>query len=76
MEALPKNILDLPFNDSIPGMVSKQQCQYLFWIAREMQNREGVIAEVGSWLGRSAWHLAKGAERTIHCFDNFKWWHH
>ena len=73
MEALPKDLSCLPFNDSISGMVDKEECQYLFWIAREMRNREGVIAEVGSWLGRSAWHLAKGAARTIHCFDDFKW---
>jgi hypothetical protein len=73
MEALPKGLSDVPFNGNIPGMVRKEECQYLFWIAHKMRNREGVIAEVGSWLGRSAWHLAKGADRTIHCFDDFKW---
>lgn len=73
MEPLPKGLSNLPFNDRIPGMVSKEQCQYLFWISSEMRNREGVIAEVGSWLGRSAWHLAKGAQRTVHCYDDFKW---
>ena len=75
MEPLPKDLSRLPFNDRIPGMVGKEQCQYLFWIAKEVSNCNGVIAEVGSWLGRSAWHLANGSQRTVHCYDEFRWRH-
>ncbi len=73
MESLPGRVFDMPYNDKIQGMVIKRECQYLFWIARERQNEDGVVAEVGSWLGLSAWHLAMGADATIHCFDDFRW---
>ena len=72
-QALPENINNLPFRDEIPGMVGKAECQYLYWLAGERGNQPGAIAEVGSWLGRSAWHMASGAQRTVHCFDNFIW---
>ena len=68
----------LPALPSVPGMTSPSECRYYYWLASSQLTGVGQLVEVGSWLGRSALHLAAGLESsgkaaTLHCFDGFTW---
>lgn len=62
----------------IPGMISAEECRYLYTLASERFSGSGHIVEVGSWLGKSASCLAvglaeSGYDNKIHCYDSFRW---
>lgn len=70
--------VELPPLPDVPGMTSVAECRYLFWLASSQLVAVGDLVEVGSWLGRSALHLAadikhSGLPAKLHCFDGFTW---
>jgi len=77
-EAAPWRTLDcLP--DTIPGMITDQECQYYTWIGRFYSGR-GDVVELGPWLGKSTRYILRGLKdnprftgRKLHVFDDFTW---
>lgn len=68
--------------DRIIGMTSFGERAYLQWYAQRLHTGEGVIAELGCWLGSATIPLATGLSRNprpearsgpIHVFDLFRW---
>lgn len=63
------------------GLLGNGEGHLLYYLARDYYRGKGVIVDAGSFLGRSAWFLARGIEANphlagppgpiIHCFDNF-----
>ena len=71
--------LIIPFLSFIPTMSTHGELNYLYWLTRTKYSGEGVIIEVGSWLGASAGYLAAGMrdvekekQKTLYCFDRFE----
>jgi len=69
------NLPDLP---NIPGMVSRNEMAYLFWLVSETYTGSGKIVELGSWLGKSTVALASGLKKTgiaetVSSYDKFEW---
>ncbi len=65
---------ELPY---VPGMIGPGESRYLYWLAASTWTGAGDIVELGSWLGRSAIHLAagmrdSGKNGTLWCFDRFE----
>jgi predicted O-methyltransferase YrrM len=60
---------------SIPGMISAREEEALFLLSA-LQQVEGNILEIGSWLGRSTVFLAKGCSYSgngfVYAIDHFK----
>jgi hypothetical protein len=68
----------LPELPRLPGMITTQEQQYLYWLTSEGFTGSGVVVEVGTWLGRSTIHLgagllANGYSSHLHCFDKYVW---
>jgi hypothetical protein len=66
---------DLP---SIPGMISKNEMAYLYWLVSETYTGSGKIVELGSWLGKSTVAIACGLESSgikeiVYTFDKYEW---
>ena len=64
----------------IPTMISKEEKNYLFWIASKIWTGEGKIVEIGPWLGGSTYCLCAGmaqnpikSTKKLHVYDNFIW---
>ncbi len=69
--------VQLPELPYVPGMIGPGECRYLYWLASATWTGAGDIVELGSWLGRSAQHLAAGMRDsgktgTLWCFDRFE----
>lgn len=60
---------------SINGMTSDEEAEKLFFLSMT-QNIRGDIVEIGSWLGKSTVHLAKGCQISkngiVHAVDTFQ----
>ena len=70
--------VSLPPLPEIPGMITPAEGRYLYWLVSEAYRGEGVLVEVGTWLGRSTIHLAAALKEThpgkvLICFDHFEW---
>jgi hypothetical protein len=63
---------------AVPGMLSNQEKRMLYYLARDEYSGEGVIADMGSFLGGSTICFAAGlrarsfARPVIHAYDLFK----
>jgi hypothetical protein len=71
-----KNTLQRPEIQSIPGMLSKEEQEYLHQLTSIEYQGRGAIVEIGSWLGNSAACLAQGLVdgkkmAELHCYDRF-----
>ena len=63
-------------------MLSREELQLLYWLARDYNSEEGTIVDAGCFLGGSTVALAAGvrdgghAESTVHTYDQFvaDWW--
>ena len=60
----------MPYNVDIPGFMSIRDLEVLEHLAQEVPEK-GVIVEVGSFMGRSSWALAKSCENSVqvYCVD-------
>lgn len=63
----------------IPGMITKEECQYYSYIG-QFYSGKGEVVELGPWLGNSTLHILKGLEdnpnwtgRKLHVYDDFVW---
>ncbi len=68
----------LPPLPDVPGMIAPAEQRYLYWLTRATFAGQGAVVEVGTWLGKSALHLAAGLRDaglggTLYCFDRFRW---
>lgn len=85
-DIIPKSILISEFENvsippgvpDVPGMISPQECRYLYYLASELYTGRGKIVEVGTWLGKSTSHIAEGIKQThksqkLYCYDNYIW---
>jgi hypothetical protein len=68
----------LPALPDVPGMIKPSEARYLYWLASRGYTGHGAVVELGSFLGRSATHLAAGLRDgglggVLHCFDRFVW---
>ncbi len=64
----------------IPTMISEDEKRYLYWLASKIYTGQGVIVEIGPWLGGSTFCLAAGLahnslidKKKIVVYDNFIW---
>lgn len=57
-------------NTAVPGEISLEELQAIEAVAK-LVPPNGVIVEVGSYLGRSSWHWAKNVDPTVtvYCCD-------
>ena len=68
----------LPELPKVPGMISPNECRYLYWLTSKGYTGSGAVVELGTFLGRSTIHLASGIRDSgyttkLHCADLFKW---
>lgn len=68
----------LPPLPDVPGMIKSSEARYLYWLASTRYTGRGAVVELGSFLGKSAIHLAAGLRDgrrggALHCFDRFRW---
>jgi hypothetical protein len=68
------------FPSEIFTMISAEEKQYLYWLARTVWQGKGLVVEIGPWLGGSTWCLAAGmhdsgyrADKRLVVYDNFIW---
>lgn len=70
--------ISLPDLPDVPGMIKREEGQYLYWLTSQLYSGEGTAIEVGTWLGKSTLHLAAGiaanpkASKLV-CYDHFQW---
>jgi hypothetical protein len=69
-----------PYPREIPTMLQPEETQYLYWLGASVWMSEGIVLEIGPWLGGSTMCLAAGmhasdrpAEGRLHAVDNFLW---
>ena len=62
----------MAYDLNIEGWMTEAELQVIEQLALIPQNN-GVVAEVGSWMGRSAvcWAMTAHPSTTIYCFDPF-----
>jgi hypothetical protein len=65
---------------SIPTMITREECRYLYWLANSFWTDTGHVLEMGPWLGGSTFCLAAGMaaakperRHRLHVFDSFEW---
>lgn len=60
----------MPYNDDIPGWMPEVDLKTLELLARRVPEN-GLIVEIGSYLGRSSWTLAKSCHPSVKvvCID-------
>jgi hypothetical protein len=68
------------YNAEVPTMLASEEKQYLYWLGKRLWLGEGLVVEVGPWLGGSTVCLAAGmkmsgydATKKLHTLDNFIW---
>ncbi|MBI4880325.1 MAG: class I SAM-dependent methyltransferase [Planctomycetes bacterium] len=71
----------LPALPDVPGMIAPAEQRYLYWLTSATFTGQGAVVEVGTWLGKSALHLAAGLRDAglggaLYCFDRFRWREH
>jgi hypothetical protein len=53
----------------VTGWLTQEEANFLFNKAMEMKKVEGVIAEIGTFKGRSAIVMAVGSGQKVYCID-------
>lgn len=63
----------MPYNDQIPGFMEITSLKILEHLAGRVPPK-GVIVEIGSFVGRSSWTIAKSCEPsvTVYCVDSWE----
>ncbi len=73
---------NVPFDypRAVPTMLAEEEKRYLFWLGRDAWDGNGLVVEIGPWLGGSTVCLAAGmiasrkhAHGRLHTVDNFLW---
>lgn len=72
------DMVELPEIPDVPGMIKREEGQYLFWLASQSYTGRGAVVEIGTWLGKSTLHLAAGLRANPHvqdlvCYDHYQW---
>lgn len=77
-----------PWNDvafgpvPVPTMITREEQRYLYWLPSTQWTGEGVVVEMGPWLGGSTLCLAAGIRDSaharrfstpLHVIDDFVW---
>src|SRR5258708_7281370 len=72
----------LPSLPQVPTLTTDNERAYLYWLVKERYEGRGVVVEVGTWFGASAYALAAGlrdlangavsSPPTLYCFDRFR----
>jgi hypothetical protein len=69
-----------PYPREIPTMLQPEETQYLYWLGASVWMNDGIVLEIGPWLGGSTVCLAAGmhasgrpSEGRLHAVDNFLW---
>uniref|UniRef100_A0A7C3VK76 Class I SAM-dependent methyltransferase n=1 Tax=Planktothricoides sp. SpSt-374 TaxID=2282167 RepID=A0A7C3VK76_9CYAN len=64
----------------IPTMISQEERRYLYWLGKSVWSGEGIVLEIGPWLGGSTVCLAAGMKdsnnenhKKLKVIDNFIW---
>jgi hypothetical protein len=64
----------------VPTMLRPEETKYLYWLGRDVWKGNGLVVEIGPWLGGSTVCLASGmrasghdANSRLHAVDNFRW---
>ena len=70
--------IEVPPMKDIPGMIKREEGQYLYWLTSEIYTGQGAIVEIGTWLGKSTSYLAAGLTthrqpNTLICYDRYEW---
>ncbi len=70
----------LAYPRAVPTMLADEEKRYLFWLGRSGWDGDGLVVEIGPWLGGSTVCLAMGmrasgrdARGKLHTVDNFLW---
>src|SRR5258708_4994252 len=50
----------LPSLPDVPTLTTENERAYLYWLVKEYYEGLGVVVEVGTWFGASAYYLAAG----------------
>lgn len=66
----------MPYREDLPGFMSVKDLKVLEQLAKTVP-KNGVIVEVGSFMGRSSWALAKSCDPsvTLFCIDSWPKYH-
>ncbi|MCB0970983.1 MAG: class I SAM-dependent methyltransferase [Acidimicrobiales bacterium] len=81
---LPKRVVDAlrvlrgsPTEQAVFGMTAFQEQTYYAECARQLQDSEGALVDLGCWMGSTCLSLARGlgdsSPDKIHAFDRFIW---
>ncbi len=80
METLAWKSISYSYPVGVPTMLADEEKRYLFWLGRSGWDGDGVVVEIGPWLGGSTVCLAAGmrasghdARGKLHTVDNFLW---
>lgn len=72
--------MDFRYPVSVPTMLSSEERHYLYWLGKSVWSGDGVVVEIGPWLGGSTICLGAGmadsghdAQGKLKVFDNFVW---
>ncbi|SMY10363.1 class I SAM-dependent methyltransferase [Flavimaricola marinus] len=70
--------VELPDIPDVPGMIKREEGQYLYWLGSNLYTGRGAAIEIGTWLGKSTLHLAAGLSSNrlankLVCYDHFQW---
>jgi predicted O-methyltransferase YrrM len=64
----------------VPTMLQPEETKYLYWLGWSVWKGNGLVLEIGPWLGGSTLCLAAGMRATgyetshrLHAVDNFLW---
>lgn len=74
------NQVSFDYPRAVPTMLTDEEKRYLYWLGRFGWDGEGLVLEIGPWLGGSTVSLAAGmrdsghdARGKLHTVDNFLW---
>jgi hypothetical protein len=70
----------LVYPRAVPTMLQPEETKYLYWLGWKVWTGEGLVLEIGPWLGGSTVCLAAGMHASgrdaigrLHAVDNFLW---
>jgi len=67
--------VETAFHKNIDGFLSDAEALELYRLAKKLKGSRPVVVELGSWLGKSSYLLAKGVENKgnplVYCIDPF-----
>ena len=80
MEQVAWRNVNFLYPRAVPTMISEDEKRYLYWLGQSIWQGEGLVLEIGPWLGGSTICLAAGmlqsghhSSEMLHTYDNFIW---